>query len=191
MTVHDSITIQRSSKLRFYPNSVQRQQLAVEFGHARWVWNKCLVWRNHAYEAYGEKVTAIDFSRELTFLKRTYDWLKEVSATVLSQKLRDQDTAFKNFFAGRAKYPKFKKKLHAQSIRYQLDQRIVAGIYRTGEFLRLSKLGSLKLKWPYNRKTSPKWSQSAKIIRTVILLHSCVRKRFTLYRESQTVSAWI
>ncbi|MGR6036218.1 MAG: helix-turn-helix domain-containing protein, partial [Candidatus Nitrosoglobus sp.] len=60
MTVHDSITIQRSYKLRFYPNSIQRQRLAVEFGHARWVWNKCLVWRNHAYEAYGETVTAID-----------------------------------------------------------------------------------------------------------------------------------
>jgi putative transposase len=73
----------------------------------------------------GEKVTAIGFSCELTFLKQlgTYDWLKEASACVLQQKLRDQDTAFKNFFAGRAKYPKFKKRTHAQSIRYPLDQR--------------------------------------------------------------------
>jgi putative transposase len=75
---------------------------------------------------------------------------------VLSQKLRDQDTAFKNFFAGRAKYPKFKKKLHAQSIRYQLDQRIVANLYRTGEFLKLPKLGSLKLKWSTKPQGIPK-----------------------------------
>ncbi|MGR6036442.1 MAG: helix-turn-helix domain-containing protein, partial [Candidatus Nitrosoglobus sp.] len=60
MTNSDSIKIQRSYKFRCYPNSIQRQRLAVEFGHARWVWNKCLVWRNHAYEAYGETVTAID-----------------------------------------------------------------------------------------------------------------------------------
>jgi putative transposase len=158
MTVHDSITIQRSYKLRFYPNSIQRQRLAVEFGHARWVWNKCLVWRNHAYEAYGETVTAIDFSRELTFLKQlgTYDWLKEASATVLGQKLKDQDTAFKNFFAGRTKYPRFKKRAHTQSIRYQLDQRIIANLYRAGEFLKLPKLGTLKLKWSYKPLGIPK-----------------------------------
>jgi putative transposase len=100
----------------------------------------------------------VDFSRDLTFLKQlgTYDWLKEASAAVLSQKLRDQDTAFKNFFAGRAKYPKFKKKLHAQSIRYQLDQRIIAGMYGAGEFLKLPKLGSLKLKWSTKPQGIPK-----------------------------------
>ncbi|BAW81056.1 transposase [Candidatus Nitrosoglobus terrae] len=149
MTDLDSIKIQRSYKFRCYPGSVQRQQLAVEFGHARWVWNQCLAWRSNLYQDVGEKVTAIDFSRELTFLKQlgTYDWLKEASACVLQQKLRDQDTAFRNFFAGRAKYPKFKKKLHGQSIRYQLDQRIVANLYRAGEFLKLPKLGELKLKW--------------------------------------------
>lgn len=111
MTDLDSIKIQRSYKFRCYPGSVQRQQLAVEFGHARWVWNQCLAWRSNLYQDVGEKVTAIDFSRELTFLKQlgTYDWLKEASACVLQQKLRDQDTAFRNFFAGRAKYPKFKR----------------------------------------------------------------------------------
>jgi putative transposase len=158
MTKPDSIKIQRSYKFRCYPNSIQRQQLAIEFGYARWVWNKCLAWRSNLYQDLGEKVTAIDFSRELTFLKQlgAYDWLKEASSTVLGQKLRDQDTAFRNFFAGRAKYPKFKKKLYAQSIRYQLDQRIVANLYRAGEFLKLPKLGTLKLKWSYPPQGIPK-----------------------------------
>jgi putative transposase len=158
MTTSDFIKIQRSYKFRFYPNSIQCQQLVVEFGHARWVWNQCLAWRNHAYQEYGEKITAVDFSRELTFLKQlgTYDWLKKASATVLSQKLRDQDVAFKNFFAGRTKYPKFKKRTHTQSIRYQLDQRIVAGLYRAGKFLRLPKLGALKLKWSRKPQSIPK-----------------------------------
>ncbi|BAW79661.1 transposase [Candidatus Nitrosoglobus terrae] len=149
MTESNSTKIQRSYKFRCYPNSIQRQQLSIEFGHARWVWNSCLAWRTNIYKVYGEKVTAIDFSRELTFLKQldTYSWLKEASATVLNQKLRDQDIAFRNFFAGRAKYPKFKKKLHAQSIRYQLDQRIITNLYRAGEFIKLPKLGVLKLKW--------------------------------------------
>jgi putative transposase len=162
MTDLDSIKIQRSYKFRCYPNSAQQQRLAIEFGHARWVWNKCLAWRSNLYQDLGEKVTAIGFSRELTFLKQlgTYDWLKEASATVLGQKLRGQDTAFKNFFAGCAKYPKFKKKLHAQSIRYQLDQRIVANLYRAGEFLKLPKLGHSSSRGPTRRKESPKWSRS-------------------------------
>ncbi|KFI21746.1 helix-turn-helix domain-containing protein, partial [Nitrosococcus oceani] len=124
MTERDSTTIQRSYKFRLYPNSVQRQQLALEFGHARWVWNQCLSWRSYVYRHRGQSVSAVDFSGHLTKLKKTaaYGWLKEASATTLNQKLRDQDTAFKNFFAGRAKYPRFKKRTHTQSIRYQLDQ---------------------------------------------------------------------
>ena len=65
----------------------------------------------------------------------------------IQQKLIDQDKAFNNFFKGRAKFPKFKKKSHAQSIRYTLDQRQVLNNYRAGELLKLPKLGELKVKW--------------------------------------------
>lgn len=137
MTDPDRIKIQRSYKFRCYPSSAQRRQLTAAFGHARWVWNQCLAWRSRQYRVHGQSVSAIDFSRRLTCLKRlrTYAWLKDASAAVLNQKLRDQDTAFKNFFAGRAKYPRFKRKSHTQSIRYQLDQRQIAGMYRAGRFL--------------------------------------------------------
>ncbi|TVQ94642.1 MAG: transposase [Chromatiaceae bacterium] len=142
-------TIQRSYKLRIYPTAVQAQRLACDFGCARWVWNTCLAWRSNLYRAEGESVTGVDFSRELTFLKRLpgYEWLADAPATILTQKLRDQDQAFANFFAGRAKFPRLKKKGHAQSIRYQLDQRIVAGLYRPGELLKVPKLGALKVRW--------------------------------------------
>jgi putative transposase len=165
MTKSDSTTIQRSYKFRCYPNSAQRQQLAIEFGHARWVWNKCLAWRNHAYKEYGEKVSGVDFSRELTFLKQlgTYDWLKEASRDVLGQKLRDQDTAFKNFFAGRAKYPKFKKRTHAQSIRYSFDSRHTGKMkaWISGNLV-LPKLGALKLKWSRKPLGIPKMVTATK-----------------------------
>jgi hypothetical protein len=63
---------------------------------ARWVWNTCLAWRTHAYRVHGERVTGVDFSRELTWLKHfaPYAWLAQVPATVLTQGLRDQDRAF-------------------------------------------------------------------------------------------------
>ena len=180
MTDHDSTKIQRSYKFRVYPNSAQRQQLAVEFGHARWVWNTCLTWRSYVYQHRGKSVSAVDFSRHLTTLKKTatYNWLSEAAATCLTQKLRDQDTAFKNFFAGRAKYPRFKKRTHTQSIRYQLDQRQVAGMYRAGEFLKLPKLGPLKLKWSCNPLGIPKM---------VTVTKDCTGRYFVSFMCEETI----
>src|SRR5699024_7318102 len=143
--------------------------------------NKCLAWRTYAYKAYSEQVTAIGFSRELTFLKKrgTYDWLKDASATCLTQKLRDQDVAFRNFFAGRAQPPRFKKRTHAQSIRYQLGQRQVASMYRTGEFLKLPKLGSLKLKWSRKPCGIPKM---------VTVTKDCTGRYFVSFMCEETIT---
>ena len=67
-------------------------------------------------------MTSVDFSRELTRLKKgEVPWLREVSSTVLTQSLRDLDRAFQAFFAKQANYPRFKKKRVAQAVRYQLD----------------------------------------------------------------------
>ncbi|KFI21242.1 transposase, partial [Nitrosococcus oceani] len=65
MTKRDSTTIQRSYTFRFYPTSAQRQQLAMEFGHARWVWNTALAWRSHQYRLHDKRVSGVDFSRQL------------------------------------------------------------------------------------------------------------------------------
>jgi hypothetical protein len=88
--------VQRAYRFRIYPSAVQIALLACFFGAARWVWNTCLAWRTHAYRVHGERVTGVDFSRELTWLKRfaPYAWLAQVPATVLTQGLRDQDRAF-------------------------------------------------------------------------------------------------
>jgi len=138
--------MERAYRLRIYPHSAQRELLAKSFGSARWVWNVALKWRSYSYKSLGEKVTGVDFSRELTFLKtiESYSWLKEVPATILNQTLRDQDTAFANFFAKRARYPKFKKKFSAQSIRFQLDQRIVTNYFRAGQLLKITDSWRIK-----------------------------------------------
>ena len=94
-------------------------------------------------------ITGIDFSRDLTLLKKTteFQWLKDTPAAVLQQSLRDQDRAFSNFFAKRAKYPKYKSKQNAQSIRFQLDQRTVGNNYRSGKLLKLTGLEELDITW--------------------------------------------
>jgi putative transposase len=91
--------------------------------------NTCLAGRSDLYRAEGASLTGVHFSRELTRINRFpgYEGLGETS-TILTQKLRDQDCAFVNFFEGRAKYPRLRKKHHAQAIRYPFDQRVVAGM---------------------------------------------------------------
>lgn len=141
--------IQRSYQFRFYPTHTQTALLGRYFGASRWVWNASLAWRSVAYKTDGDRVTAINFSRELTWLKTLdpYQWLKEVPAMVLIQTLRDQDRAFSNFFEKRARYPRFKKRRHAATVRFQMDQRKVAGTYRAGEFLKLPGLGAVDVRW--------------------------------------------
>ncbi|GET41234.1 transposase [Microseira wollei NIES-4236] len=51
-------------------------------------------------------------AKHLTQLKKLTDrlWLQEATATTLQQSLGNLETAFKTFFAHRAKFPKFKSK---------------------------------------------------------------------------------
>jgi putative transposase len=48
-------------------------------------------------------------AKDLTQLKRLadYSFLQEPTAAVLQQSLKNLESAFKNFFAKRAKFPKF------------------------------------------------------------------------------------
>jgi len=141
--------IQKSYKFKFYPNAAQAEQLQKEFGCARWTWNRGLIERDYAYSQWGVSLGSLhDIGKNINqYKKNDYPWLSDATSSVIQQKLIDQDKAFNNFFKGRAGFPKFKKKSHAQSIRYTLDQRQVLNNYRSGELLKLPKLGELKIKW--------------------------------------------
>ena len=152
-------TITRAYRYRFCPSAAQRRALDGYFGAARWVWNRSLEFRTKAYRRRREPVSGVDFSRLLTRLKATrrYGWLRETPATVLTQKLRDQDRAFRNFFEGRARYPRFRKRRAAQSIRFQLDQRQVHRTFDAAAGrLVLTGLGPLKLRWSRVPKGVPR-----------------------------------
>jgi putative transposase len=134
--------ITRSYRIRIYPNGAQRRLRDRWFGAYRWLWNTALEIRTAAYRECGLTLTGNDISGWLTQWKRTEgsEWLKLVPATCLTQCLRDQDAAFRNYFAGRAQYPKLKRKGSAGSLRFQ-----GAGTGWERGTLSLPKLGVLKL----------------------------------------------
>src|ERR1700684_1116779 len=136
------LSIRRSYRIRIYPNGAQRRLRDRWFGAYRWLWNTALEIRTEAYRQCGLTLNGNDISRWLPQWKAIsgHEWLKVVPATCLTQCLRDQDTAFRNFFAGRAKYPKFKRKERSGSLRFQ-----DAGAAWKRGTLALPKLGVLKL----------------------------------------------
>ena len=160
--VRDSRTIQRSYKFRIYPNATQRKQLAVEFGCARWIYNAALSARRDAWNWYGESHNYVSINKAVTEILQDpdYAWVKKATRQCGTQALIDLDKAFKNWWSGRASAPRFKKRSHKQSVRYALDQR--KDNYKAGEYLKLPKLGSIKVRWSKIPTGCPKMATVSK-----------------------------
>jgi putative transposase len=103
--------------VRAYPTPEQAAVLNRTFGCVRLMWNKVLAWRKTRYRTEQVGTSYAETDRYLTGLKRDPDlaFLSEVSSVPLQQGLRHQHTAFVNFFAGRARYPRFKSRQRKQS----------------------------------------------------------------------------
>src|SRR5438876_8846015 len=110
----------KAYKYRIYPTHEQAHILARTFGCCRYVYNWALRARTDAFFQRGERLYYNQLAVLLTELKKQEEtaWLSEVSSVPLQQALRHLDTAFRNFFEGRAQYPKFHKKHGVQSATY-------------------------------------------------------------------------
>ena len=87
-----------SYKFRLYPNREQEKQILRTLGCCRFVFNYYLAKRKEVYEQGGKTLNYYDCAGDMTQLKKSLAWLREVDATALQSSLRDLDTAFQNFF---------------------------------------------------------------------------------------------
>ncbi|GHD54368.1 RNA-guided endonuclease InsQ/TnpB family protein [Vreelandella hamiltonii] len=135
----------RAYKYRFYPTPEQTELLAQTFGCVRFVYNAILRWRTDAFYQRQEKIGYVGANARLTELKKYPElaFLSEVSCVPLQQCLRHQQTAFKNFFEGRAKYPAFKSKRHRQSAEFTRS----AFKYRDGKLYLAKSKTPLDIRW--------------------------------------------
>ena len=104
--------VEKAYKFRFYPTQSQENLLRRTLGCVRLIYNKALDARTKAWYEQKQRVSYKQTSAMLSSWKKQedLDFLKEVSSVPLQQGLRHLQTAFTNFFSGRAKYPNFKKK---------------------------------------------------------------------------------
>ncbi|MGV9425550.1 RNA-guided endonuclease InsQ/TnpB family protein [Streptomyces sp. NPDC003656] len=113
--------VKRAFKYRFRPTRKQAAELSRTFGCVRLVYNRALEERTRAWYGEQRRISYAQSSAALTGWKKTEElaFLAEVSSVPLQQALRHLQAAFVNFFAKRAKYPRFKsRKKSRQSAEY-------------------------------------------------------------------------
>ena len=115
----------KSFKIRIYPNQKQQVLIDKTFGCTRFVYNFMLNLKQKLYKNFNINLNFACMSKILTELKRHKLWLCEVDAVALQQSLKNLDIAYQRFFNGSG-YPKFKSKRDKNSYRtnscLQLDQ---------------------------------------------------------------------
>ncbi|QSR85168.1 RNA-guided endonuclease TnpB family protein [Methylacidimicrobium sp. B4] len=98
------------------PNNVQATYLARAAGTARFAYNWALAEWKRQYEAWKadnslSKPSQAALRRQLNAVKREqFPWMLEVTKKAPQMAIIQLGQAFQNFFAGRARYPQFRKK---------------------------------------------------------------------------------
>ena len=100
-----------AKKVRLYLTKEQEQKLWQSVGTARFIYNYTLAKQEENYKNGGKFISDGTIRKELTQLKKSeLTWLNEVSNNVAKQAVKDACNAYKKFFKGLARKPKFKSK---------------------------------------------------------------------------------
>src|SRR5215469_7461997 len=134
------MTIILAHKIRLDPNNVQRTYFAKACGVARFAYNWALARWNQLFKA-GEKVSEAALRKQLNAIKRTeFPWMMEVTKCAPQLAIMNLGRAFRNFFAGRAERPVFKRKGVHDSFALSNDQFII-----TDGHISIPNLGLVRL----------------------------------------------
>ena len=134
----------KAYKFRIYPNDNQKKLIHKTFGCYLFIYNTFLdICKNNGYKR------AFDMCNSLKELYVEYPWLKEVDSCSLRCAIFNLEDAYKNFFAGRSKYPVFKNKYQIQSYRTNCMRSEYKGKHYSSIELDLKnrKVKLPKLKW--------------------------------------------
>lgn len=136
---------QAAYQYRFYPTPEQENLLRRTLGCTRLVYNRALATRIEAWKERHEKLNYTHTSALLTQWKRQEElnFLNEVSCVPLQQGMRHLQKAFTNFFAGRARYPRFKRKANGGSAEFTKS----GFRYRDGEVYLAKCQEPLPIRW--------------------------------------------
>lgn len=104
--------MKKAFKTEIILSKTQQQKVNQTIGTCRYVYNLYLATAQSHYKETGKHLSGYDFSKWLNnvYVKEQDGWIKDVSSKAVKQAIMNGDRAFKNFFQGIAKFPRFKKK---------------------------------------------------------------------------------
>jgi putative transposase len=126
------------------PNGEQRRNMRRFAGSCRFVFNKALALQKENHEAGNKFIAYVAMAKLLTGWRNGVDtpWLKDAPCHPLQHALKDLEKAYKNFFAKRTDFPRFKRKGSGDSFRYPDPKQIK--LDQVNSRLFLPKLGWLR-----------------------------------------------
>ena len=113
----------KARKYRIYPTNSQKELIHKHCGSVRFLYNLALETKTMAYLGSKVNLSRYDLQKQVVDLKKELPWLKETNSQSLQVALLDLDTAYSNFFKGRADFPKFKKKSNRGS--FNVPQNVI------------------------------------------------------------------
>ena len=140
----------KSYKTEINPTSEQKQAINRTIGVCRFTYNFYLAHNKEMYESEKRFVSGMTFSKWLNneFIPNNseFSWIKDVSSKSVKQSIMNAERAFKNFFKGKSKFPKLKKKNKANVKMYfvKTDARVIISCER--HRIKIPTLGWVRLK---------------------------------------------
>jgi putative transposase len=106
--------LKKAYKIEIKPTKEQTTKIHKTIGVSRFIYNFYIAHNKEVYEQYKKFISGMDFSKWLNneFIPNNQDksWIKEVSSKATKQAIMNGEQAFKKFFNGETRFPKFKKK---------------------------------------------------------------------------------
>lgn len=100
-----------SYKTEINPTSSQVDKINKTLGVCRFLYNTYISENIKTYKNNESFITGYDFAKYVnSILIPNALWIKDAYSKARKKAIMDAETAFKNFFKGKAKFPKFKKK---------------------------------------------------------------------------------
>lgn len=133
----------KTIKIKLKPNKCQKSLLFQCSGTARWAYNWTLGKQEEIYKASGKFISDGDLRKELTQLKKTneYKWLFAYSNNITKQAIKDACDAYKRFFKGLTRKPKFKSRKKSKPSFFNDNVKLKF----TNSTVHLEKIGKIKL----------------------------------------------
>ena len=144
------VKILRVYKTEINPTKEQADKIRQTIGVCRFIYNLYLAENKRRYENGEKFFSYVDFSRWLNhnYLKENPDklWIKDVSTKSVTHSVINANTAFKNFFKGLSKYPRFKKKYKSDVKMYFVRNSAKEIIKCERHRIKIPSLGWVRLK---------------------------------------------